>query len=294
MADLDALTRKAAFRSRWRFIGFDERADAARLAIVEHLLTATDRPDQWELVDAGDRAIRRHVEAEEHWGGFWVTRSEVESGSRMTRYLRYWRSSAQPTRSPENAVVDAFALRQIWPKLTRTQWAALVALAEHDDYDKAAAELGLTYHTLVSHLSNARRTFLKWWHQHERPSRQWGNDLRKRDPAAGPNYHTVTGNIRRRERRRAALAGEIAADADAGNVASTAEIRAWASATAWTSAPGGRSSPTSLRRLRAQPAANQRPNASLATVDDATDCRRYRVLCGAARILRMDNTVATP
>jgi hypothetical protein len=229
MADLVALTRKAAFRSRWRFVDFDERADAARFAIVEQLLTATDRPDQWELVDAGERAIRRHVEAEEHWGGFWVTRSDVEPGSRMTRYLRYWRSSAQPTGSPENPVVDAFALRQIWPKLTRTQRAALVALAEHDDYDKAAAELGLTYHTLVSHLSNAHRTFLKWWHQHERPSRPWGNDLRKRDPAAGPNYHTVTGNIRRRERRSTALASTTAADADAGNVASTAEIRAWAS-----------------------------------------------------------------
>lgn len=147
----------------------------------------------------------------------------------MTRYLRYWRSSAQPTRSPENPIVDAFALRQIWPKLTKTQRAVLVALAEHDDYDKAAAELGLTYHTLVSHLPNARRTFLKRWHQHERPSRPWGNDLRKRDPAAGPHYRTVTGNIRRRERRRAALAGAIAAAAGAGNVASTGEIRAWAS-----------------------------------------------------------------
>jgi hypothetical protein len=95
-------------------------------------------------------------------------------------------------------VVDVLALRQIWPKLTWMQRAALLALARHDDYDKAAAELGIGYPTLLSHLHSARRQFLRWWHEHEAPSRPWRSDLRKRDPAAGPNYHTVTGTVRRR------------------------------------------------------------------------------------------------
>jgi hypothetical protein len=50
-ADLGRLTRKAALGSRWRFIGFAERADVARFAIVEHLLIATNRPDFWDLVN---------------------------------------------------------------------------------------------------------------------------------------------------------------------------------------------------------------------------------------------------
>ncbi|MBX6357771.1 MAG: sigma-70 region 4 domain-containing protein [Micromonosporaceae bacterium] len=208
MADLERLTRKAALSSRWRFITYGERADVARFAILEHLLTATDPPDFWHLVNVGERAIHRHVEAEEHWGGFWVTRSDVDAGTPMVRFHRYWHGSAGPTRSPENQVVDVLALRQIWPKLTRGQRAALLALARHGDYDTAAAELGISYHTLVSHLHNARKEFLRWWHQHEKPSRTWGTDIRKRDPKAGPNYHTVTGLIRRRERRRTASAAE--------------------------------------------------------------------------------------
>lgn len=214
MADLDVLTRRAALGSRWRFIDFDERADVARFAIVEHLLTAAEPPGFWELVNAGERAIRLHVEAVEHWGGFYLTRSGVESGTPMVRFLSYWRSTAQPTRSPENTVVDVLALRQIWPKLTKRQRAALVALATHDDYEKAAAELGCSYHALVSHLFNARKVFLRWWHQHEQPSRPWSKDMRgQRDPEAPPSHRTVSGRIRRRERRRAASIEQAAGEA---------------------------------------------------------------------------------
>jgi hypothetical protein len=201
MADLDVLTRRAALGSRWRFIGYDERADAVRFAILEHLLTATYRPDLRDLVATGKKAIRRQVQAEEHWSGISLTRTGVAPGPPMPRFLRYWHSATTPTRSPEDPIVDTLALRQIWPKLTNQQRAALVAPAMHDDYHKAAAELGTAYHTLVSHLFNARRQFLRWWYQHEIPSRPWAADRRKRDPAAGPSYHTPIGNIRRRQRR---------------------------------------------------------------------------------------------
>lgn len=58
MADLAELTRRAALGSRWRSIDFDERADVARFAIVEHLLTATEPPGSGScrrVLGAGER-----------------------------------------------------------------------------------------------------------------------------------------------------------------------------------------------------------------------------------------------
>jgi hypothetical protein len=192
IADLDTAARTAALTSKWRLIDYSERVDVARFAIVERLLAAADRPDFWQLVGTGQRAIRRHVDAQQHWHGIWLTHGDP--GTPMVRFHRYWQTA--PTRSAEGQVVDVLALRQIWPKLTRMQQAALLALARTDDYEKAAAELGVGDSTLRSHLSDARVRFLQWWHQHEQPSRPWRSDIRKR--ATGPDHRSATSTIRRR------------------------------------------------------------------------------------------------
>lgn len=204
VADLERLARKAAFASRWRFLPLVERMDIARFAITEHLLTTPEPPDFWRLVTLGEKAIWAHVEQEGRYRGVYIASSHVEPGTRMPRFHRYWTSMAQPTRSPEDRIIDTTALKQIWPRLTRPHQAVLLALATHDDYDQAAASLGKAYRGFVSTVSTARQQFLRLWHEHETPSGVWGRDRRNRNPHGEPRHSITTVTIRRRQRRRQA------------------------------------------------------------------------------------------
>jgi hypothetical protein len=210
VADLDQLARKAAYTSRWLFMPFAERRDLARFAITEHLLTTADSPEFWSLVNLGEKAIGAHVEQEGRYRGVYLARTGVELGAAMPRFWRYWSSASQPTRSPEDAIVDLTALTQIWPRLTRPHQAVLVALATHSDYQEAAAALGKPYHSFVSTVSTARKQFLRLWHEHEIPSGVWGRDRRDRPRAEVRRSVTVV-TVRRRKRRREARQAEEAA-----------------------------------------------------------------------------------
>jgi hypothetical protein len=80
----------------------------------------------------------------------------------------------------------------------------LAALAATGDYGLAAASLGISRSWFISRLSAARKAFLKLWHEHETPSRPWGDDRRGIKPT---NSHTITnrtiGHRRRRAQQRA-------------------------------------------------------------------------------------------
>ena len=210
VADLDQVARKAAYSSRWLFMPFPERQDLARFAIAEHLLTTAEPPEFWSLVSLGERAIGAHVEHEGRYRGVYLARSGVALGTGMPRFWRFWSCTSQPTRSPEDPIVDVTALIQIWPRLTRSHQAVLVALATHDDYQKAAAALGKPYHSFVSTVSTARKQFLRLWHEHEIPSDVWGRDRRNRPRAEVRRSVTVV-TVRRRKRRREARGAEGAA-----------------------------------------------------------------------------------
>jgi hypothetical protein len=202
VAQLDHVARKATFASRWLFLPLAERIDIARFAITEHLLTCTETPAFWDLVNLGERAIGAHAEAEGRYRGVYLAQNGKPMGAGMPRYWRYWLSAAQPTRSPEDPIVEAQALAQIWPRPSRPHQRVLLALAEYDDYTLAAKALGRTHHGFVSTMSTARQQFLRLWHEHETPSRFWGRDRRNRDAT---NAHSITTTtIRRRQRRRAA------------------------------------------------------------------------------------------
>jgi hypothetical protein len=202
VADLERLARKAAFASRWRFLPLSERRDIARFAIVEHLLTTPEGPEYWFLVSLGETAIWAHVEKEGRYRGRYIASSHVEPGTGMPRFHRYWTTAAQPTRSPEDRIVDVMALKQIWSRLSRPHQAVLLALAAHDDYQVAAASLGREYHGFVSTVSTARQQFLRLWHQHETPSRVWGRHRPNTTSRAESRKSITAITIRRRERRR--------------------------------------------------------------------------------------------
>ena len=203
VADVDELARKAASTSSWRIPYFAERRDLAWFAIVESLLTTTEPPEFWSLVDVGRDAITAHVERDGRYRGVYLARSNVAMGTAMPRFWRYWTSASQPAQSPEEAVVEITALAQIWPRLTKPHQAVLAALATYDDYEQAAASMDKPYHSFVCTLSLARKQFLRLWHQHETPRPAWGRDIRTSNRAE--NSHSVTVvTIRRRARRRRA------------------------------------------------------------------------------------------
>jgi hypothetical protein len=171
----------AVMRGAWyRSLPLTERLDAAYGAIIEHLYATDVKPDSGELFRAAWNAMRRHVEDDWHTRGV-SRRSSVYDGAKtMPSYWRYWSSHAQNTVSHENRLVEQIALWQIWDELRPSHQRILTALAELDDHRLAATSLGYTKRSGYSvMLSDARRAFLRLWHEHEQPSKPWGHDRRK-------------------------------------------------------------------------------------------------------------------
>jgi len=203
LARLERVAREAAWGSRWHYLPRAEQADVARFAVLEHLYTCVELGDFSSLVRVGRAAIHAHVVKEMHHHG--ATPKTSDPGAvPMPRYWTYWRSSSVPTSSPEEPIVEALAVAQIFDRLGPAYQRVLLALAEHDDYDVAAAELGKARHGFETTLSVARKQFLAWWHEGEVPSRVWGKDYRnarRRHDRTDYKKITVTTIRRRRQRR---------------------------------------------------------------------------------------------
>jgi hypothetical protein len=200
LANLNELARKTVFCSRWRFLSFQERYDIAWSAIAEGIYASEEPPAPHELIRLGEKAIRSHVSDLENTWGTWLTGhgESVQAGTRKAHFEKVWTTLAQPSNFPDERIIELIGLRQIWPRLTPTHQAVLLALATHGDYDRAAAALGKTYHTFVTHIHNARKEFLRLWHEGEKPSGMWGRDQRKRSV---PRERSITALRIRRARQ---------------------------------------------------------------------------------------------
>ncbi|PSK91752.1 hypothetical protein CLV63_11933 [Murinocardiopsis flavida] len=170
-----------------------ERRDIAWSAIAEHLYAAAEPPDIWDLIRAGWNAITAHTRKHRAFHG------QTEHGA-APQFHRYWMLASSPTGSPEERVVERLALDQIWAALSPRQQELISALYYHEDYTRAAASLGLPVSSFYSMISRARRAFTALWHEHETPTRAWGNDVRSGRPR---HKHVTTTAIRQRTRSRA-------------------------------------------------------------------------------------------
>ena len=203
MARLHLLARKAALMSNAHAQPFAEKYETAWQAIAEHLSASEDPPVFYELTITGRTAVdqefaqlsRSHGR---HYG------HGVGGGEPMQAFSRYWDWHARRPGSPEDQVIDPLALRQIWPRLSDTHRAVLMALAIHGEYARAAASLGKTYRTFSSLLHNARRQFMRLWHEGETPPARlmWTTDNRN----ARSSRYTVAATIRSKRDRRAGKA----------------------------------------------------------------------------------------
>jgi DNA-directed RNA polymerase specialized sigma24 family protein len=197
LTDIHNISRYVVRYNRWyNAADIQDRFDAAWHAIVEHLLAADEKPTDRDLFHAGRTATDREMRQSQQAHGY--NYHQPGTGTRPN-FERYWFTTAAPTPSPENRVVEREALGQIWPNLTPRQQEALTALAATGDYRLAAEALDITQGTLHVLLSKARKRFLACWHEGEEPSKPWGTDRRIGDRAA-----TAPAKTKRRAATRAA------------------------------------------------------------------------------------------
>ncbi|MGI5204969.1 hypothetical protein ACQEU6_25750 [Spirillospora sp. CA-108201] len=195
--NLEGIARKASLDSKWRYITLAERYDIAWSAVTEALYSSEDPPYAYDLIQAGMRAIARHVEEDGQLRGVYY----YQPGKpRMPRFETYWWDAAGPTPSPENRIIERIATRHIFERLTPANQRVLLALADYNDYTRAAEALGISRKSFITYVCLARKQFLRLWHDDETPSRVWGRDHNYTNKTRSRSITAVT--IRRRRARR--------------------------------------------------------------------------------------------
>jgi hypothetical protein len=197
LADLERLARIAVVRDYWhQGMHPTDRFDLSFFAMAEHLYTSEEPPTDRELLQAAWAAVQRQVVSDRSAHGI----SNTDVYAEAPNFWRYWWEQARHTPGPENHVVDRTALWQIFDTLAPRFKKTLLALATHNDHDKAAAALGVTRATYFCNLSDARRAFYRLWHEGEQPSQLWVADRRS---TKGIDVNVMHSVVRRRKRMRA-------------------------------------------------------------------------------------------
>jgi hypothetical protein len=198
LGELSQIARRAAVCCRWedRF-ALPERFEIAWAGVVDYLAGCDRAPDWFEVYKAGMRAISRASDRELREHG--VTRGD-DGVVAMPRFEAYWLPGTAPP--PENRVIERVALWQIWEMLRPLHQMALLALAAHGDYARAAQATGHSYTTFTCLISSARAEFLALWHEGEAPSRIWATDKHGDGDIEDRVRHLLT--TRRRNSRHAA------------------------------------------------------------------------------------------
>lgn len=177
LGDLQRVARSAAVTTRAMAGDYDDRYGEAFAAAAEALYAAEQWPAEYVLFRAAQDALRDESRKNRSYRGC-AYRHEgwLENGT-GPNFVRYWSDVTAVTPSPEGRVVERLALAQILPMLTPRQREVVAALAAFDDHGAARDALG-GLDCYATHLTNARRRFLAWWHEGEVPSRPWGTDRR--------------------------------------------------------------------------------------------------------------------
>lgn len=194
LADLERLARISVTRDFWnQGMHPADRFDLSFSAMAELLYASSEPPTANDLFNAATTAIRRQVISDRSAHGI----SNVDAYKDAPNFWRYWWEQFRHAAGPEERVVDRTALWQIFSTLAPRYQRVLLALATHDDHDKAAAALGITRSTYNGNLFYARREFYRLWHEGEQPSRLWVADRRG---TKGTGVNVMHSIVRRRKR----------------------------------------------------------------------------------------------
>ncbi|HEV2931178.1 MAG TPA: hypothetical protein VGW74_21055 [Propionibacteriaceae bacterium] len=209
LADAHQLARLAVHTDRSHSNrDYVERLDVAFGGIVEHLYAAEMPPHRSELVERGRSALRDDKQGEMRFRGV-----SHHTMAPMPHFWRYWWFLTGPVPSPEGRIVDRLSLWQVWPTLRPDEQEALLALAVHEDYQRAADALGLRYNTFAKRVRSGRLRFLRELLGGETP-RTWGHDRRAgRRGERAASQRTAAQKLHRRHQMRGTAMEAVAADA---------------------------------------------------------------------------------
>ncbi|MFI6522187.1 hypothetical protein ACIBF1_42025 [Spirillospora sp. NPDC050679] len=165
----------------WKAVGWDratrgmdrsDRYETAWFAVVDRLYSAPEPVERGELLSAAIHALLAMNSDDVRTRGFNQRVGKTAGPHSAPQFARYWLGTRQATTEPAFVVnlIDRMALRQVFACLTPPQRAALLALALHQDYARAAESLGLSGSAFTSRLERARERFLTLWHEHETPA----------------------------------------------------------------------------------------------------------------------------
>lgn len=174
MRDLDQIAAAACRADRSLVSDAHTRYDTAWSAIAEALCVAQEPPTRADLVRIGWQAIYNEVRAMRHTFGF-LDKEGTHGVASSPRFVQYW---TLPPERPEEGMAERIAVGQILAVLTDTEQAAVVALAVHGDYARAADALGIGYSAMTVRMSTARRRFRTHWFAPETAPPIKGTDRR--------------------------------------------------------------------------------------------------------------------
>lgn len=148
-ADVDRVVRWALTKPHTQVASHTDRYEIAWSAAALALAEATEPPSRRDLRGAAWRALGRLGEEELRHAGKW------RDGSRRWQFDAYW---LRVTRAPDpaDAAADRDIARRYLSLVTPAQRAALLALAEHDDYGRAGEALGIAAGTVKAYVATAR------------------------------------------------------------------------------------------------------------------------------------------
>lgn len=191
ITDLHQLTVAAIKADRSMAMDYADRRDIAWSAIAEALCAAEEPPRRGDLIRAGWQAIYNAVREEYRQHGY-ADRAWDSGYATAPRFLQFWFPTV--VRSHEDRIVERIAVHQILDTLTPTYRDAIIALAVHDDYRRAAEGLNLKDSAFRLRLSNARQKLLTEWFEGETPRRVYAVDRRVGSHDKGLATHCRNGH----------------------------------------------------------------------------------------------------
>lgn len=175
MADLDKAAKKAAAtNSSFSLLQWEDRYDAAWMAIVESLYAAIERPTFRELVLVGLKAVSSENHAHRSTHG--LGGAHRRDGDVSPSFKTYWTRRGDSDFT--DAIAERLALRTVLGLLDGRQYEVIVALAVHGTQEKAAQALGIHPLTVNRRVKAARRIMIDAWFAPETPP---DTSIRSRD-----------------------------------------------------------------------------------------------------------------
>jgi hypothetical protein len=190
MADIDGIARSAFVADRSMASDADTRYSVAWSAVAEALCAAQDRPSRQDLVRVGWQAIYAEVREMRHTYGQQRDDPNAPVAS-MPKAQQYWFTPPVDTAGDR---LERIAVHQIMATLGEPYRDAVIALAVHEDYKRAAEALGIKYSTLTVRLTTARKKFRRHWFAPEAAPAIKGTDRRAESHSATLATHCIQGH----------------------------------------------------------------------------------------------------